>query len=297
MDLKRMRYFCTVIEQGNISKAARLLNMAPPPLGKRIRELEQEIGVPLLLRSGKNLLPTEAGTFLYHHAQDILSRVNDVKNKTARFNTNNRKIIKIGLSYLFSSRFSNTLRELQHSLPQYSLNITVSDSSHLETLLRDKNLDIALIQAPQSQHDFQIRAFTPIMATALIATALQDSIKPDTGSDTSIDLISLSHLPLLLLQRIKGHGTLEKLLRLFHDTNQELNIVMKASDPRLIVSLLQQGTLACAILPATEIPSPVPPHCQVLKINPPIALFKPCAITLKDSRIDDEWLDLLTSIA
>ncbi|WP_051124137.1 LysR family transcriptional regulator, partial [Dickeya sp. DW 0440] len=238
MDLKRMQYFCTVIEQGNISKAARLLNMAAPPLGKRLQELEQELGVALFLRQGKTLQPTEAGTFLYHHARDILGKVNEVKNKTARFSTRDKKILKIGLSYLFLSRFSVPLQRLQQALPHHSLHITVSDSSHLETRLRDKNLDVALMQAPKPHHDFQIHSFAPILATALIAKPLFAHASPDTA----IDLIALSNLPLLLLQRIQGPGTLETLLQLFHDENQELNVLMKASDPRLIVSLLLQGT-------------------------------------------------------
>ncbi|WP_243466162.1 helix-turn-helix domain-containing protein [Sodalis glossinidius] len=44
LDLKRLQYFCTIEEQGSISKAAKLLNMAQPPLGKRLQEMENEIG-------------------------------------------------------------------------------------------------------------------------------------------------------------------------------------------------------------------------------------------------------------
>ncbi|MGM3173409.1 LysR family transcriptional regulator [Dickeya lacustris] len=290
MDLKRMQYFCTVFEQGNISKAARLLNMAAPPLGKRLQELEQELGVPLFLRRGKTLQPTEAGTFLYHHARDILGKVNEVKNKTARFSTSDKKIIKIGLSYLFLSRFSVALNQLQHALPHHLLHITVSDSSHLESLLRDKNLDVALMQTPKPAPDFQVDALTPVPAMALVAKNL---LTP-TQSGHTIDLIALSHLPLLLLQRLEGQGTLETLLQLFHDANQSLNVLMKASDPQLIVSLLRQGSEACAILPASEIPSQLPPHCQALTIHPPLSLFRPAVVTLKGAQIADEWLRLLT---
>lgn len=49
MDLKRIKYFCKVIEHGSISEAARQLNMAQPPLSKRIQELEDELGAQLLV--------------------------------------------------------------------------------------------------------------------------------------------------------------------------------------------------------------------------------------------------------
>lgn len=43
MDLKRLRYFCRVVEHGSVSQAAKSLNMAQPPLSKRIQELEEEL--------------------------------------------------------------------------------------------------------------------------------------------------------------------------------------------------------------------------------------------------------------
>ncbi len=61
MDLKRLRYFCRVVEQGSVSQAAKSLNMAQPPLSKRIQELEEELQVSLFVRRGNRIEPTEAG--------------------------------------------------------------------------------------------------------------------------------------------------------------------------------------------------------------------------------------------
>ncbi|MGG7749310.1 LysR family transcriptional regulator [Klebsiella aerogenes] len=63
MDLKRIKYFCKVAEHGSISEAARQLNMAQPPLSKRIQELEDEIGAPLLIRNNNGVEITAAGNF------------------------------------------------------------------------------------------------------------------------------------------------------------------------------------------------------------------------------------------
>ncbi|MDU7757810.1 MAG: LysR family transcriptional regulator, partial [Staphylococcus epidermidis] len=63
MDLKRLKYFCKVVEQGSISQAARALNMAQPPLSKRIQELEDELNAPLFVRNGNRLETTEAGYY------------------------------------------------------------------------------------------------------------------------------------------------------------------------------------------------------------------------------------------
>jgi DNA-binding transcriptional LysR family regulator len=53
MDLKRLRYFCRVVEQGSVSQAAKVLNMAQPPLSKRIQELEEELNV-IVYTAGKS---------------------------------------------------------------------------------------------------------------------------------------------------------------------------------------------------------------------------------------------------
>lgn len=60
-----MRYFCTVVEEGQVSRAARRLHMAQPPLSQRLRELEEEIGYPLLERQGRTLRVTDAGQVFY----------------------------------------------------------------------------------------------------------------------------------------------------------------------------------------------------------------------------------------
>jgi DNA-binding transcriptional LysR family regulator len=57
MDLKRLRYFCRVVEQGSVSQAAKVLNMAQPPLSKRIQELEEELNVSLFTRQEIALNP------------------------------------------------------------------------------------------------------------------------------------------------------------------------------------------------------------------------------------------------
>lgn len=83
MDLKRLRYFCRVVEHGSVSQAAKSLNMAQPPLSKRIQELEEELQVSLFERRGNRIEPTEAGYFLYRKGCEILRQVEDTARETA----------------------------------------------------------------------------------------------------------------------------------------------------------------------------------------------------------------------
>ena len=63
MDLKDMQYFCTIVEEGQISKAAKKLNISQPPLSLRLKEMENELGCALILRAPGKWKVTPRGRF------------------------------------------------------------------------------------------------------------------------------------------------------------------------------------------------------------------------------------------
>lgn len=64
MDLRRLSYFITVAEEGNVGRAARRLNMSQPPLSQRIPELEKELGCALFVRTPQGMCLTPPGEAL-----------------------------------------------------------------------------------------------------------------------------------------------------------------------------------------------------------------------------------------
>ena len=72
MDLKQLKYFVTVAEEGTISAAAKKLFMSQPPLSTQMKLLEQELGCPLFERGQKHIRLTDTGKLLYDRAQNIL---------------------------------------------------------------------------------------------------------------------------------------------------------------------------------------------------------------------------------
>ncbi len=83
MDVKRLRYFCTIVEQGQISRAARVLHISQPPLSQRLKELEDELGTPLIIREDGQWQITEAGKILYEKANSILSDLDNLSDKSS----------------------------------------------------------------------------------------------------------------------------------------------------------------------------------------------------------------------
>ena len=73
MEIRVLRYFVTVAEELNITRAAEKLNISQPPLSSQIKALEQELNTTLFIRGKRHLQLTDSGKLLYRHAKEILS--------------------------------------------------------------------------------------------------------------------------------------------------------------------------------------------------------------------------------
>ena len=77
MELRHLRYFVRVAESENVSRAALELHISQPAVSRQVRDLEDEIGLPLLKRAGKSVRLTEAGRVFLNEARAILERTDE----------------------------------------------------------------------------------------------------------------------------------------------------------------------------------------------------------------------------
>ena len=73
MDLRQLTYFLAIAEEGQITAAARRLNMAQPPLSQQMKALEEELGVELFQREPRSVTLTDAGEILYRRARQLIT--------------------------------------------------------------------------------------------------------------------------------------------------------------------------------------------------------------------------------
>lgn len=84
IELRRLRAFVTVVEEGNITRAAERLFIQQPPLTRLLQGLEDELGVTLLQRLPRGVRVTEAGGVLFEEARALLARAERLREAVQR---------------------------------------------------------------------------------------------------------------------------------------------------------------------------------------------------------------------
>lgn len=287
MDLKRLRYFCSVVDNGSFTRASRILHIAQPPLSRRIQELEKELGVPLLIRDGRQVRPTPAGYVLHARAKEIFHQISAAVDETLEVAKAKRALLRIGLTHLYQRYFSRLLLDLHRRYGDIEISIKVSDSAHLEELLSTGHIDVALIQKPQETLRFNMLEFQPVPLVAVVSNQMF------VGESEMLTPEDIKDCPLVMLRRSEGIGTYEVLLHHFRSRGLEPSIMMSISQPEVILEWMQSGLEAVALIPQSEVNTATVQNCRVMPIRPMPLVFFPTITTLSGDPLPAEILQVL----
>ncbi|MGI9897717.1 LysR family transcriptional regulator [Vibrio natriegens] len=96
MELRHLRYFVAVAEEGNLTRAAEKLCIAQPPLTRQIKQLEEIVGVQLFIRKPRGLELTDGGAYFLVHAKQILDKVMVTIEGTQQITKKRKTLFSIG---------------------------------------------------------------------------------------------------------------------------------------------------------------------------------------------------------
>lgn len=143
MDLRQLRYFVAVARERNFTRAAQILHIAQPPLSRQIQALEEEMGVPLILRRSRPLRLTEAGRLFYEQAMQVLGRVDQMREATRRVGLNRNSVLSIGFvaSTLYGG-LPSLVRKLRQRAPELDIQLLEMVSVQQIPALKEGRIDI-----------------------------------------------------------------------------------------------------------------------------------------------------------
>jgi DNA-binding transcriptional LysR family regulator len=150
VELRHLRYFVAVAEMENVSRAAtQKLHVAQPSLSRQIRDLEDEIGVPLLERTARAVRLTDAGRAFLDEARAILKHTNEAVLKARAIGGKRETELHVGDFPLVAARIMpRLLRDYQKAMP--NVRVKLHDWPVEEEIagVRDGQLQLAIIIPP-----------------------------------------------------------------------------------------------------------------------------------------------------
>ena len=151
MELRQLAYLAGIVRAGSFSGAASALHVAQPALSRQIALLERELGVLLLTRNSRGIVPTPAGEEFFARAIEILRNVEDSKRELkALFSSGASAVIKIGLPLTLSRLLTPELFDTARAhFPEIQIQISEAWTGHIHRDLLDGKLDFGVISNRQ----------------------------------------------------------------------------------------------------------------------------------------------------
>lgn len=180
MELRELRAFVAVVEEGGLSAAARRLHLSQPALSQTMNQLERQFGLDLLVRSSSGVQPTEAGRTLLTEARAVLARHDQAVAAVQRHASPNGNVLRIGIPLeLPPDLLNHPLAELARAHPD-----TRVEPRHLSTsaqfeALQAGELDLGLVRERPTGPDLDAIQVAATKLGVLLARDLAAAVATD----------------------------------------------------------------------------------------------------------------------
>jgi LysR family transcriptional regulator, nitrogen assimilation regulatory protein len=146
MDIRQLRYFIAIAEEGSFSAAAQRVNVAQPSLSQHVLSLERELGVKLLERTPRGVTLTESGLVLLGHARQISGAMEAAVEAVRQSGSEPRGDVSFGLPSSIANVLSVPLAEtVRLEAPMVRLRAIDAMSGFIQTWLEDQSIDLGML--------------------------------------------------------------------------------------------------------------------------------------------------------
>ncbi|WP_067697460.1 LysR family transcriptional regulator [Nocardia jejuensis] len=263
MELRQLRYFVTVVEEANFTRAAARLHLAQPGLSAQIKQLEKELGQPLLDRSTRSVSLTPVGAAVLPLARAALAATERIAHTVDEFAGVLRGHVRIGMisgAATDELDIAEVLSDFHRDHPQIGISLIEDASESMYDALRRGELDIALISFSGDESDPAVATET-VFSTAIAAAVASESL----GFGERTTLAELCEHPLISLPR--GTGIRALFEKACARAGLVPNVAFEAGAPPLLLRLAAHD-LGVAIVPPIPDESAAELGVRIVPIDP-----------------------------
>ena len=250
MDLRQLRYFVAIVQSGSISRASLALNVAQPALSLHIRNMEADLGVPLLFRTPQGVQATEAGLILLKNAKVILQKFEDAEREIRGVTAEPSGEVRLGLPGTISQILGVPLViAARQRYPKVTLRIAEAMSGYVLEWLRLGRVDLGLLFRFVEDRDLRsIALLTEALVLFGPGTPPATLVRVPSGESAPFELIA--DLPMILPS--PGHGLRDLIDERAAALQVPLRTAIDIDAYGAIKTLVEQG-LGYSILPAQSV--------------------------------------------
>ncbi|MEU5882803.1 LysR family transcriptional regulator [Spirillospora sp. NPDC047279] len=241
MELRQLEYFVTVTEEAGFTRAAAKLHVAQPGVSAQIRQLERELGQPLLDRSGRTVRPTEVGAAVLPYARAALAAVAGARLAVEELTGLVRGHVTVGVvEWMTVLDLPGLLAEFHGDHPNVEITMFEDQTVDLIEALRTGRLDLGIISIGDPPEGLE----TQVVIDQEIVAAVPPG--HELARRESIPLAALRDRPLISLPKGTGlRGVFDRACAAAGFTPQ---VSFEAGDPPMLARLAARD-LGVAILP------------------------------------------------
>lgn len=230
------RVFYTVANTKNITKAAEELMISQPAISKSIKNLEEQLGGQLFIRTKRGVILTDEGKEFYNYISRAMEYISNAENKFTDLINLNTGTIKIGVSATLTKEFLIPYLEKFHEkYPKIDIQIVTNLSSELAPKLKNGLIDIIILNLVDDiiDKDMDIIECKKVQDCFVVNKSYQELL------DKEISFSELNNYPLIL--QSKGANTRTFLDNLTSIHNVTLKPIMELASYSLVVEFAKIG--------------------------------------------------------
>jgi LysR family cyn operon transcriptional activator len=289
---RSLRYLLAVAKHSSFTRAAESMFVSQPALSQQIKQLEAQVGVQLLERSGRNVHLTDAGEIYVHHVERALAEINSAAQALDDLSDLTRGSLNLGLTPITDYLTVSLIRDFITKYPRISLNTIEMTQQQIEEAVLQDQVNLGVIFSDSfslSTRSADLETYTLLTDSLVLATASSAHLITDPNGCLNLGELDLVRHPLALLN---SQFEMRKQIDVyFSDHAITPNVTLESNSLGVIIEVVRSGELH-TILPASivaslrgltplEVSPPLPKHTATIIIRKSAYQSQACSAFLK----------------